>query len=159
MPATGSVDPVSLQIRLLGGLLIESDGRNLPRSPSRPGRSLFAFLVLNRDRQLSRDLLAGMFWPDMADNQARRRLSQALWQIQTLLTEAGVGGSYIVATPNTVRFNPAADYWLDVEVFETAVNPLKDLPAGGSPGSAESDGGRPVGRARAGRWLRAPSPA
>lgn len=126
------MSPVSLQIRFLGGLLIESDGRNLPRIPSRPGRSLFAFLVLNRDRQLSRDLLAGMFWPDMADNQARRRLSQALWQIQTLFTEAGVAGSHIIATPNTVRFNPTADFWLDVEAFETAVNPLKDAPAGDS---------------------------
>ncbi|NNC92516.1 MAG: AAA family ATPase [Acidimicrobiia bacterium] len=123
---------MSLQIRLLGGLLIESGGRNLPRIPSRPGRSLFAFLVLNRDRQLSRDLLAGMFWPDMPDNQARRRLSQALWQIQTLFIEGGVTGPYIIATPNTVRFNPAADYWLDVEVFETAANPLKDTPAGAS---------------------------
>ena len=66
-----------------------------------------------------------MFWPDMADNQARRRLSQALWQIQTMLSEAGVAGSFLIATPNTVRFNPGADYWLDVEVFETAVEPAE----------------------------------
>ena len=135
---------MSLQIRLLGGLLIESDGRNLPRIPSRPGRSLFAFLVMNRDRQLSRDLLAGMFWPEMPDTQARRRLSQALWQIQTLFTEAGMPGSYLIATPNTVRFNPGADYWLDVEVFETAVNPLKDTPGDGS-----SRGGDPAALADA----------
>ncbi len=126
---------MSLQIRLLGGLLIESDGRILPRIPSRPGRSLFAFLVLNRDRQLSRDLLAGMFWPDMPDTQARRRLSQALWQIQTLFAEAGIAGSYLLATPNTVRFNPSADYWLDVEVFESAVGPLKEAEGGRSSGA------------------------
>ena len=119
---------VSLQIRLLGGLLIESNGRILPRIPSRPGRSLFAFLVLNRDRQLGRDLLAGMFWPDMADNQARRRLSQALWQIQTLFSGAGVSESFLLATPNSVRFNPGADYWLDVEAFQAAVEPLKEAP-------------------------------
>ncbi len=121
---------MSLQIRLLGGLLIESEGRILPRIPSRPGRSLFAFLVLNRDRQLSRDLLAGMFWPDMADTQARRRLSQALWQIQTLFSGAGMAGSYLLASPNTVRFNPGPGFWLDVEVFEAAVAPLKEAPAG-----------------------------
>jgi DNA-binding SARP family transcriptional activator len=92
---------------------------------------------MNRDRQLSRDLLAGMFWPDMADNQARRRLSQALWQIQTLFAEAGVAGSYLITTPNTVRFNPGADYWLDVEIFETAVNPLKDAAADGPPGGSD----------------------
>ncbi|MCP5110833.1 MAG: hypothetical protein GY953_08370, partial [bacterium] len=131
---------MSLQIRLLGGLLIESDGRILPRIPSRPGRSLFAFLVLNRDRQLSRDLLAGMFWPDMPDTQARRRLSQALWQIQTLFAEVGIPGSYLLATPNTVRFNPNADYWLDVEVFESAAGPLKESVSGGSSSAGYASG-------------------
>ena len=86
----GSVPVVSLQIRLLGGLLLESGGRTLPRIPSRPGRSLFAYLVLNRDREVGRDQLTGLFWPDMPDSQARRRLSQALWQVQTLLSEAGL---------------------------------------------------------------------
>ncbi len=136
--AGGSVGPVSLQIRLLGGLLLESDGRILPRIPSRPGRSLFAYLVLNRDRQIGRDLLAGVFWPDMPDNQARRRLSQALWQIQTLFSEAGLAGSYLLPTPNAVRFNPASDYWLDVEAFETATASLKE--AGAGPGGVRDPG-------------------
>ena len=121
---------MSLQIRLLGGLLLESGGRTLPRIPSRPGRSLFAYLVLNRDREIARDQLTGLFWPDMPDSQARRRLSQALWQVQTLLSEAGLSGSYIQAGANTVRFNPGADYWLDVEEFEAATVAVKEAAAG-----------------------------
>jgi len=121
-----SVERVTLRICLLGGLLIESDGRIFPRIPSRPGRSLFAYLVLNRDRQISRDHLAGLFWPEMADNQARRRLSQALWQIQTLLAGEGADGTYLLTTPGSVRFNPASDYWLDVEAFESATESLKE---------------------------------
>lgn len=115
-----------LRIRLLGGLLLESGGRILPRIPSRPGRSLFAYLVLHRDRELARDLLAGTFWPDLPDNQARRRLSQSLWQIQTLLAESGVTESYIVATSSSVRFDPRSDFWLDVEEFEAATALLKE---------------------------------
>jgi DNA-binding SARP family transcriptional activator/predicted ATPase len=121
---------VSLQIRLLGGLLLESGGRTLPRIPSRPGRSLFAYLVLNRDREIARDRLTGLFWPDMPDSQARRRLSQALWQVQTLLSEAGLTGTYIQAGANTVRFNPSSDYWLDVEDFEAATVAVKEAIAG-----------------------------
>ncbi|MGI9648719.1 MAG: BTAD domain-containing putative transcriptional regulator [Acidimicrobiia bacterium] len=124
---------MSLQIRLLGGLLIESNGRIFPRIASRPGRSLFAYLVLNRDRQIARDHLAGLFWPDMPDSQARRRLSQALWHIQTLLAEEGAGGSYLLTSPGTVRFNPASDYWLDVEEFETATDSLKQGGPGADP--------------------------
>ncbi|MBT8217780.1 MAG: AAA family ATPase [Acidimicrobiia bacterium] len=118
---------MSLQIRLLGGLLIESNGRTLPRIPSRPGRSLFAYLVLNRDRPIGRDQLTGLFWPDMSDTQARRRLSQALWQVQTLLTEAGLPAHHILTTPNTVRFNPSSDFWLDVAAFEGATASLKEV--------------------------------
>lgn len=128
---------MSLQIRLLGGLLLESGGRTLPRIPSRPGRTLFAYLVLNRDREVARDQLTGLFWPDMPDSQARRRLSQALWQVQTLLNEAGLSGTYIQAGANTVRFNPAADYWLDVEEFERTTAAVKAAAAGGGVSSAE----------------------
>ncbi len=116
----------NLRIRLFGGLLLESSGRVLPRIPSRVGRSLFAFLVMNRDRELSRDLLAGTFWPDMPDSQARRRLSQSLWQIQTHLMEAGVKGDFILANAHGVRFNRASSYWLDVEAFETGLRAIKD---------------------------------
>jgi DNA-binding SARP family transcriptional activator/biotin operon repressor len=114
-------------------LLIESDGRIFPRIPSRPGRSLFAYLVLNRDRQIARDHLAGLFWPEMPDNQARRRLSQALWHIQTLLAEEGAGAGFLLTTPGTVRFNPASDYWLDVEAFEAATDSLKQEASTGNP--------------------------
>lgn len=116
----------NLRIHLFGGLLLESGGRVLPRIPSRVGRSLFAYLVMNRDRELSRDLLAGTFWPDMPDNQARRRLSQSLWQIQTHLAESGVTGEFIKASSDSVRFDQAAAYWLDVEAFELGLRDAKD---------------------------------
>lgn len=80
---------------------------------------------MNRDRELSRDLLAGTFWPDMPDSQARRRLSQSLWQIQTHLAEAGASGDFIVANAHGVRFNRATSYWLDVEAFETGIREIK----------------------------------
>ncbi len=119
-----------LQIRLFGGLLLESSGRDLPRIPSRVGRSLFAYLVLHRDQEITRDLLAGVFWPDMPDPRARRRLSQALWQVQTHLADCGVGSEYLLTEPHAVRFNATAPYWLDVEAFEDALAGFKSLPEG-----------------------------
>src|SRR4030042_150031 len=54
----------TLEIRLLGGLELGRDGRVLDQLPLRAARSLFAYLVLNRERAHTRDLLAGTFWPD-----------------------------------------------------------------------------------------------
>ena len=76
-----------LEVRLLGGFELARGGAVLDQLPLRAARSLFAYLVLNRDRAHTRDLLAGTFWPDFDEARARKRLSQALWQVQTTLGE------------------------------------------------------------------------
>lgn len=107
----------TLEIRLLGGFELGREGRVLDQLPLRAARSLFAYLVLNRERAHTRDLLAGTFWPDFDDSRARRRLSQALWQVQTTIGEDDAD-RYLIGTPDTVRFNPDASFWLDVDQFE-----------------------------------------
>ena len=111
----------TLEIRLLGGLELERDGRVLDQLPLRAARSLFAYLVLNRERAHTRDLLAGTFWPDFDESRARRRLSQALWQVQNTIGEDDAD-RYLIGTPDTVRFNPDASFWLDVDEFEKALD-------------------------------------
>lgn len=111
----------SLEIRLLGGLELSREGRLLEQLPLRAARSLFAYLVLNRERAHTRDLLAGTFWPDFDEARARRRLSQALWQVQASIGETD-GHRYLIGTPDTVRFNADADFWLDVDEFEALLS-------------------------------------
>jgi DNA-binding SARP family transcriptional activator len=106
-----------IRIHLLGGFLLEHDGRNMPPIPSAAGRSLFAYLVTNRDRRHTRDLIAGTFWPDLPEQGARRRLSQAWWQIQTSLQDVKIGQPFIEATLFDVAF-VATDYWLDIAEFD-----------------------------------------
>ncbi len=111
---------MTLDIRLLGGFELVREGRALDQLSLRAARSLFAYLVLNRERAHTRDLLAGMFWPEFDDSRARRRLSQALWQIRTALGEDAADG-YLIGGADTVRFNPEAEFTLDVDDFEAAV--------------------------------------
>jgi hypothetical protein len=49
-----------------------------PPIASTSARSVFAYLLIQRDRSHTRDLLASTLWPDLPDDVARRRLSQAL---------------------------------------------------------------------------------
>ena len=109
-----------LEIRLLGGFELAREGQTLDQLPLRAARSLFAYLVLNRERPHTRDLLAGTFWPEFDDSRARRRLSQAMWQIRTTIGEDGE--RYLVGGPDTVRFNPDAAFRLDVDEFERALD-------------------------------------
>ncbi|MBI5158392.1 MAG: AAA family ATPase [Acidimicrobiia bacterium] len=109
-----------LEVRLLGGFELAREGRTLEQLPLRAARSLFAYLVLNRERPHTRDLLAGTFWPEFDESRARRRLSQALWQIKTTLGDEE-SERYLVGGTDTIRFNPDAEFSLDVDEFEKAL--------------------------------------
>ncbi|MGB7861152.1 MAG: AAA family ATPase [Acidimicrobiia bacterium] len=106
----------ALRVHLFGGFLLVRHGVALPPIASRVGRSLFAYLIMHRGRPLQRDLLAGSFWPDLPEVKARRRLSQTLWQIQDVVNEGSI--SHISATTDTLAFDSAQPYWLDVEQFD-----------------------------------------
>ena len=103
-----------LHVQMLGGFGLQVG--NVPLKPIPPrAASLLAYLIVHRDREHTRDLLAGRFWSDLTDDVARRRLSQALWQINTR-TKPII--DLLATTTNTVRFNPEIDVVVDAEIFE-----------------------------------------
>ena len=102
-----------LRVRLFGGLTASWGEIPLPAIASASGRSLFAYLLTYRDRPHTRDLLTGTFWPDLPDDVARRRLSQALWQVRRALAPYPV----LLTEGTTVQINPELPLWLDVEEF------------------------------------------
>lgn len=122
------VEPV--RIHLLGGFLLEQGHRALPPIPSRTGRSLFAYLAVHAERHHTRSRLAGLFWPDLPEGKARRRLSQALWQIQDALSEAVGESPYLLSHGDTLAVNRAAPYWLDVEQFEATLDAVGPVDMG-----------------------------
>jgi pentatricopeptide repeat protein len=55
-------------VQLCGKLVLELDGERIEgRLPGRQGRLLFAFLVVNRNRTLTRDELVEAIWPEGQD--------------------------------------------------------------------------------------------
>jgi DNA-binding SARP family transcriptional activator len=56
--------PSRPRIQLCGRFVVEFDGHRIDRElPSRQGRLLFAYLVLNRERDVGRDELVEALWP------------------------------------------------------------------------------------------------
>ncbi len=113
----------SLHVQMLGGFGLQLGDKPLPSMPPQSA-SLLAYLIVNRDREHTRDLLAGRFWSDLSDDLARRRLSQALWQINSR-TKHDV--ELLVATTNTVRFKPDLDVVVDAEIFERRLDHYERL--------------------------------
>lgn len=106
----------ALRVHLLGGFLLERGGDALPPIASRTGRSLFAYVAMHRGRPIQRDLLAGVFWPDLPEGRAKRRLSHTVWQIQDVVSQGSV--SHLAATPDTLAFDTSLPYWLDTDQFD-----------------------------------------
>ncbi len=109
---------MSLQLFLFGGFRLVEDQQDLPPLATTKARSLFAFLALHATSMHTRHLLAGMFWPDLPDASARRRLSQTLWRIHQAFRERDYP---LLVTSDTVGFQSDQRPWIDVVAFETAI--------------------------------------
>ncbi len=120
----------SLNVHLLGDprvvcneLAVES---RLPHSTL----LLLAYLLIYRNRHHSRDSLAGLFWGDHAQPQARNCLNTAIWRLRSVLEPKGTPrGTFLVAMPSgAVGFNVDNALWLDVAIFETQLGLLLAQP-------------------------------
>ena len=103
-----------LQVRLLGELSVEAEGRAVVLNGSWRMRSLLAWLALNPGAHLRGDL-AARFWPDVLETSARASLRNALWALRLAL---GPAAEALAATRERVGLEGA---WTDVGEFERLV--------------------------------------
>jgi len=76
---------VDFRLSLLGGFGLAVDGKYL-KFATRKESSLYAYLTLHQEKgAIRRERLAGLLWPDVDEQRARRNLSTALWRIKFTL--------------------------------------------------------------------------
>lgn len=104
-----------LQARLLGQYEIRIDGQPIIIS-SRPAQSLLAYLLLHPSRPHRREKLAGQFWPDSSESNARSNLRHELWCIRKAI---GPGANVrVVSDKLGVTYHLQPGDQLDVDAFE-----------------------------------------
>lgn len=107
-----------LQVRFLGQFDVRADGKRVI-IPSRASQSLFAFLILSAGTAHRREKLAGQFWPDTLDENARANLRRELWRMRKAFSVLQPSAAeYLLADELTIGFDPHAEYWLDVTQLE-----------------------------------------
>jgi len=80
---------------------------------------LLGYLLLHRDRPVSRDSLAFLLWEDDEEEKARTNLRRHLHELGQLLPTAPV--PWFVTDSETVAWNATAPLWLDVAEFEAHI--------------------------------------
>ncbi|NJN95499.1 MAG: AAA family ATPase [Anaerolineales bacterium] len=106
-----------LLITLLGAFEVDLDGQPVTAFEYDKVRALLAYLAVEADRPHRREMLAELLWPRRSERSARQNLSQALFKLRHLLDSLQTAPPFLLVTPQTLQFNPASDYQLDVTTF------------------------------------------
>ena len=100
---------------------MERDDRALGGQVPAKVQELFTYLLLHRERPVSREAVAALLWRDTYSGQPKKHLRQALWQLQSIVDAHAAGQPQVLLVEaDWVHVNPACGFWLDVAVFEQA---------------------------------------
>ena len=113
-----------LQVGLFGGVRATHNDWVTEIQLTRENQGLLAYLMLQRHKVHSREILAGMFWGQHSQQKARGSLNTALWKLKKAVEPEGIpAGTYLKNShAGEVGFNKDSLYWLDVELFEEGIN-------------------------------------
>jgi SARP family transcriptional regulator, regulator of embCAB operon len=105
------------RIQLCGRLVVELDGRQIGDSlPGAKGRLLFAYLVLNRDRRMSRDELLMAVYGEGASSDQHPSLSVLLSKLRAAI------GQELLAGRSEIELVLPRDAFVDVEAAREALH-------------------------------------
>jgi DNA-binding SARP family transcriptional activator len=106
-----------LILALLGPLYVTLDGQPVTSFGYNKVRALLAYLAVERHRAHDRAALGTLLWPDEPQAVARKNLRTALATLRQALGDTTAAPPILLVTRDTVQFNPASDYELDVTTF------------------------------------------
>ncbi|NIO72251.1 MAG: tetratricopeptide repeat protein, partial [Anaerolineae bacterium] len=118
-----------LLLSLLGPFQVTLDGEPVTSFESDKVRALLAYLAVEADRPHHREVLAGLLWPDWPDRAARTNLRNALANLRKAIGDRQATPPFLLITRETIQFNTASDYWLDVTAFTEMVEADKTHPS------------------------------
>lgn len=117
-----------LQVHLFGSPNIVLGSSRVGHFPTERIRLLFFYLLLFRECEHTRSRLAGLFWGDSSETQARHALSTALWRLRQWLKSLPLQESpALLVDDHQITFNTSDLFQLDVTDFEEQITHGRQL--------------------------------
>ena len=107
-----------LRIHLFGAFNLFDGDQPITSLNAARLQSLIAYLLIHRAAPQTRQQIAFLFWPDSSDAQAQTNLRQLLHTIRKRIPRSD---DLILVDEHTVGWRTDADYTLDVQAFEDAL--------------------------------------
>jgi DNA-binding SARP family transcriptional activator len=102
---------------LLGSFRISIDNHEVEKWFGSRGCAVLKYLLVHRSKDISREVLMDIFWPEASPKAARNNLNVALHNLRQSfygITQAPI----IEYEKGSYRLNPSVDVWTDVEEFD-----------------------------------------
>jgi len=107
-----------LSLCFLGGFEARLDKVPLSGFKTDKARALLAYLAVENKRPHRREALADLFWPGYLESSARASLRHALANLRQALADDHAVPPFLLIEGDTIKLNPASDYYLDVTAFK-----------------------------------------
>ena len=107
-----------LKLALLGRTQLSWNDKPVSGLVSAKAQALLCYLAVTGQPH-SRQALAGLLWGELPEEDARRNLRGVVMKLRQFVAP------YLTITNQTLAFDRASSYWLDVERLTTAVNRSK----------------------------------
>ena len=112
-----------LSLAFLGQFRVTLADQPVIAFASDKARALLAYLAVERARPHSRSALAALLWPEYSEESARTNLRQALHQLRDAIGDTSdVTAPFLLITRQTIQFNAAAPFSLDVATFQSLLH-------------------------------------
>jgi DNA-binding SARP family transcriptional activator len=112
--------PVSstLAVYCLGPFRVYQNDQPITDWNSLKSKSIFKYLVTNRETPIGKEILMDVFWTDADPDAARRNLHQAVYSLRQILRRDQSDFQHIRFQDDCYLLNPEMDVWLDFKEFE-----------------------------------------
>ncbi|MBK6324555.1 MAG: hypothetical protein IPF56_01230 [Chloroflexi bacterium] len=111
-----------LHIQAFGKLQMQYQDKTTTTFPTRHVEALFGYLLLYPETEHHREKLIELLWPDGSPDNARARLSTAVWRLRSVFDSLGLDTAvYLPASRDWIAFTPTRPYSCDLAQFEQAL--------------------------------------
>ena len=116
-----------LEVALFGHVRLAFDGKPFGFDAPRKTLPILAYLLVHRQAAVSREFLSFLMWPDADEEVARGNLRRNLTLFKQILPPPDPAEGWILATNETVRWNPDAPCAVDIAEFDRLCGEPKGL--------------------------------
>ena len=110
-----------LELLFLGGFQAKNSGEQELRFETHKARALLAYLACEAAVPHSRDALAGLLWPEAAQEAALTNLRSTLAGLRRTLGDHAARPPYLLISRESIQLNSQSDFWLDLAEFSAGV--------------------------------------